>query len=73
MFISQLTSTCEPIFKLLCKNQTVEWNEDCQEAFDKIKQDLQEPLILRLSVPRRPLILYLTFIRWINGMCPGSA
>ena len=28
-FISQLISTCEPIFKLLRKNQTKEWNEDC--------------------------------------------
>ena len=28
-FISQLTATCEPIFKLLRKNQVVEWNEDC--------------------------------------------
>ena len=39
-FISQLTSTCEPIFKLLRKNQTTEWNEDCQVAFEKIKQYL---------------------------------
>jgi len=45
-FISQLTSTCEPIFKLLRKNQTIKWNEDCQEAFDKVKQYLQEPPIL---------------------------
>jgi len=29
-FIFQLTSTCEPIFKLLRKNQAVKWNEDCQ-------------------------------------------
>jgi len=36
-FISQLTSTCEPIFRLLRKNQVVEWNEDCQAAFDRIK------------------------------------
>jgi len=28
-FISQLTATCVPIFKLLRKNQVVEWNEDC--------------------------------------------
>ena len=28
-FISQLTATCEPIFKLLRKNQVVEWIEDC--------------------------------------------
>jgi len=36
-FISQLTAICEPIFRLLRKNQAMQWNEDCQEAFDKIK------------------------------------
>jgi len=35
--------TYKPIFKLLHKNQVVEWNEDCQATFDKIKQYLQEP------------------------------
>lgn len=37
-FISQLTTTCESIFKLLQKNQPMEWIDDCQEAFEKIKQ-----------------------------------
>jgi len=45
-FISQLTATCEPLFKLLLKNQEMKWNEDCQAAFDKTKQYLQEPLVL---------------------------
>ncbi|RDX93532.1 hypothetical protein CR513_24212, partial [Mucuna pruriens] len=27
-FISQLTATCSPIFKLLQKNQKTEWNQD---------------------------------------------
>jgi len=49
-FISQLTATCEPIFKLLHKSQAVKWNEDCQVAFDKIKQYLREPPILHPSV-----------------------
>jgi len=70
-FISQLTSTCEPIFKLLRKNQTVEWNEYCQEAFDKIKQYLQEPPILRPSVPGMPLILYLTVLDGSMGYVLG--
>ena len=39
-FISHLTSTCEPIFKLLKKDQVVKWNDDCQVAFDKIKDYL---------------------------------
>ena len=34
-FISHLTATCEPIFKLLKKDQVV--NDECQVALDKIK------------------------------------
>ncbi|MCI79200.1 gag-pol polyprotein, partial [Trifolium medium] len=45
-FISHITATCEPIFKLLRKDQAIEWNKDCQRAFDKIKEYLQEPPIL---------------------------
>ncbi|XP_071921845.1 uncharacterized protein [Coffea arabica] len=29
-FIAQLTSTCEPLFKLLKKNAPMDWNENCQ-------------------------------------------
>ena len=71
-FISQLTATCEPIFKLLRKNQVVEWNEDCQIAFDKIKQYLREPPILRPPVPGRPLILYLTVLYGSMGCVLGQ-
>ena len=45
-FISQLTPTYEHIFKLLRKNQAILWNSDCQEAFEKIKQSLTNPLHL---------------------------
>ena len=37
-FVSQLTQTCEPIFKLLQKNSDGQWNEQCQAAFDKIRE-----------------------------------
>ena len=39
-FISQLTSTYEPLSKLLRKNQSIQWNKDCQVAFRRIKQCL---------------------------------
>ena len=39
-FISHLTATCEPIFKLLKKDQAAKWNDDFQIAFDKIKEYL---------------------------------
>jgi len=71
-FIFQLTATCEPIFKLLRKNQAVKWNEDCQIAFVKIKQYLREPPILRPPVPGRPLIIYLTVLDGSMGCVLGQ-
>ena len=61
-FISHITATCEPIFKLLTKDQVVKWNDDYQIIFDRIKEYLQEPPILMLPVEGRPLIMYLTVI-----------
>ena len=61
-FISHLTATCEPIFKLLKKDQVIKWNDDCQVAFDKIKEYLQEPPIMMPLVEGRPLIMYLTVL-----------
>src|SRR3954470_15950016 len=71
-FISHLTDTCEPIFKLLRKNQDVRWDDHCQEAFEKIKQYLQEPPILMPPVPGRPLLMYLTVLEGSMGCVLGQ-
>ena len=42
-FIARLTDTREPIFRLLRKNQPMVWNNDCQCAFEKIKECLLSP------------------------------
>lgn len=57
-----MTATCEPIFKLLRKDQAIEWNEGCQKALNKIKEYLKEPHILVPPVPGKPLIIYLTVL-----------
>ena len=72
-FISHLTATCEPIFKLLKKDQVVKWNNNFQIAFDRIKAYLQEPLILIPPVEGRPLIMYLTVLENSMGVCTGAA
>ncbi|RDX87452.1 hypothetical protein CR513_31070, partial [Mucuna pruriens] len=48
---TKLTATCSPIFKLLQKNQKVEWNQEFQEAFEKVKQYLESPPVLVPIVP----------------------
>jgi len=70
-FISQLTTTCEPLFRLLRKNQSVKWDDDCQVAFERIKQCLMNPLVLVPPVPGRPLILYMTMLDESMGRVLG--
>nr|QLA48219.1 hypothetical protein [Medinilla magnifica] len=59
-FISNLSETCKPLFRLLRKDALVKWDEDCQNAFEQIKQYLASPPVLVPPVPGHPLILYLT-------------
>ncbi|XP_070022956.1 uncharacterized protein [Nicotiana sylvestris] len=70
-FIAQLTTTCEPIFKLLKKDVAVKLTDEFQEAFDKIKEYLSNPPVLVLSEPGRPLILYFTVLHKSFGCVLG--
>lgn len=71
-FISHVTATHEPIFKLLRKNQAIKWNGGYKKTFDKIKEYLQEPPILIPPVPVRPLIMYLTVLDNSMGCVLGQ-
>ena len=62
-FIAKLTYTCEPIFKLLRKNEPYTWNDECQKAFECIKEYLLRPPILVPPQHGKPLLLYLFIIR----------
>ena len=71
-FISQLTTTCNPIFCLLRKNNPEIWNEECEEAFEKIKQYLLNPPLLVPPTQKRSLILYLTVTETTMGCVLGQ-
>ena len=59
-FISQMTTKCDPIIKKLRKHNSGEWDEECQVAFDKVKEYLTNPPVLVPPIQGKPLILYLT-------------
>ena len=71
-FISHMSATCAPIFKLLRKGQSCDWTEDCERAFDSIKEYLLEPPILSPPVEGRPLIMYLTVLEDSMGCVLGQ-
>ena len=59
-FIVKLTNICEPIFQLLRKSQPTVWNDQCQHAFERIREFLLSPPVLVPPTPGRPLLLYLS-------------
>ncbi|XP_017984360.1 PREDICTED: uncharacterized protein LOC108663639 [Theobroma cacao] len=71
-----LTCKCDPFFKLLRKRDPGEWNEECQIAFDKIKEYLKNPPVLVPPTVEKPLILYLTVnknsMRCVLGQHDGT-
>ena len=66
-FIAKLTSTCEPIFKLLLKNEPRTWNDEYQEAFEIIREYLLHAPILVPPQCGKPLLLYLSIIGDVVG------
>ncbi|KAK8505875.1 hypothetical protein V6N12_042899 [Hibiscus sabdariffa] len=71
-FISQLTNKCDPVFKLLRKNNSGVWDNECQSAFEKVKKYLTNPPVLVAPTPGRPLILYLTIFEESMGCVLGQ-
>ena len=59
-FIARLIDICEPIFRLLRKSQRTIWDDQCQRAFEKIKEYLLSPPVLVPPTPGHPLLLYLS-------------
>eukprot|EP00257_Ricinus_communis_P014877 XP_015572659.1 uncharacterized protein LOC107260969 [Ricinus communis] len=58
-FISKLIMVYDPIFKLLRKHQPIVWDEHCQKTFNRIKEYLMKPPVLKPPKDGKPLILYL--------------
>ena len=72
-FIAQLTAICDLLFKLLKKDVKIEWTNDCQVAFNKIKQYLWNLPILVPSTSGYPFILYLAIQETSIGCMLGQA
>ena len=67
-----MTAKCDPIFKLLKKHDSGEWTEECQIAFDEVKDYLSTPPILVPPILGKPLILFLTIHKKSMGCVLGQ-
>ena len=57
MFLSKATDKCLPFFKIL--KQAFQWTDECEVAFQSLKEYLAKPSLLSLSVEGEDLFLYL--------------
>ncbi|XP_022842043.1 uncharacterized protein LOC111365738 [Olea europaea var. sylvestris] len=58
-FMARAADRCFPFFKALRDNHCFEWNEECEKAFQELKQTLESPPILTKPEPEDTLYLYL--------------
>ncbi|XP_070029613.1 uncharacterized protein [Nicotiana sylvestris] len=63
---------CEPIFQMLKKDAATRWTEECQKAFDRIKEYVSTPPVLVPPKPGRTLLLYLSVLDGSFGCVLGQ-
>ena len=63
-FIVILINPCEHIFRLLRKKQPKVWDDQCQQAFERIRVYLFSLHVLVPPLPGRPLLLYFFSFRY---------
>ncbi|KAK0582506.1 hypothetical protein LWI29_026330 [Acer saccharum] len=59
-FIAKSTDRCLPFFKVLKKGKGVEWNEDCERAFQALKDYLGQAPLLSKPETGETLYMYLS-------------
>ncbi|KAK0571482.1 hypothetical protein LWI29_016865 [Acer saccharum] len=59
-FIAKSTDRCLPFFKALKKGKGVKWNEDCEKAFQALKEYLGRAPLLSKPVAGEILYMYLS-------------
>ena len=57
-FISRLGDKAIPLYQMLKKMDEFVWRDAADKAFDDLKRQLAEPLVLATSIDKEPLLLY---------------
>ena len=58
-FISKATDKCQPFFQVVRRGKKIEWTPECEEAFQNLKQYLQQAPLLSTPRDGDRLFLYL--------------
>ncbi|XP_031101915.1 uncharacterized protein LOC116005818 [Ipomoea triloba] len=59
-FLSKLAERAHPFFQTLKKTSAFAWTDDCQKAFESLKEYLASPIVLSRPEPGEELQIYLS-------------
>ena len=59
-FISKFADRCRPFYQLLKKWKEFQWIEECEKAFQDLKEYLMQALMLSAPEPSKDLFTYLS-------------
>ena len=57
-FISRLGKKAIPLYQMMKKTYHFVWSDAANEAFEALKKQLAEPLVLAAPIDKEPLLLY---------------
>ena len=60
--VSKSADKCLPFFRILRKNQTFQWNEESDTAFQQLKEYLDSPSLLIVPIIGKEVYVYLSIL-----------
>ena len=64
-FISKFADRCRPFYQLLRKWKGFQWDEECEKAFQDLKEYLTQAPMLTASDPEEDLFMYLLVSNYV--------
>ena len=64
-FISKFADRCRPIYQLLRKWKGFQWDEECEKAFQDLKEYLTQAPMLTAPDPEEDLFMYLLVSNYV--------
>jgi hypothetical protein len=66
-FIRHYTDIVKPLTELTCKDIPFVWTEECQHAFEDLKEKFLEEPVLQMPDPTREFIVETDASKWATG------
>ena len=57
-FIKDLATLAKPLYAMMAKNKNFNWDDKCEQIFQRLKEIMSEKPVLKAFDPEQPVFLY---------------